>query len=316
MTATCSASTMAATATTTTTATTKTKTQPLNHMRQFYSSATSSYDALSGIRIKSSLLLGSANYSTTTTTTFTDTAIPTTRSFAYAAARNNKLSSAPSPLPNQQHLHYRANEFHSSSTTLLSTRDISLMMSYLGARQLIVLQGGTTSEAPRATTTAAITSDSAWTFSELTGAILFAGAATAGGMLLGGPMEGLRGKTTCGGGGGGGGGGSGGVGSNGGGGGGSGGGGNGPGGNIGGPAAGESHKPSLESSTKKKESQAKELDVIHTAIVPRSYEVRLQFIVILSVQTYSENACPHFPFDWIFSGICQSTARWTLVDGR
>lgn len=158
------------------------------------------------------------------------------------------------------------------------------MMSYLGARQVVLLQEGATSEAPRATTTAAIASDSAWTLSELTGAILFAGAATAGGMLLGGPMEGLRGKTTCGGGGGG----AGGAG-------GSGGGGNGPGGNIGGLAAGESHKHSIDSSTKEKENQAKELDVVHTAIVPRPYEVRLQFIVMLSVRTCPENVCTHLP---------------------
>ena len=167
----------------------------------------------------------------------------------------------------------------------MSTTDISLMMSYLGASSTTsrhVLQDGT-NEAPRATllpppppppllpvsarpttTTSASnpssSSTTAWTLSELTGAILFAGAATAGGMLLGGPMEGLRGKTTCGGGGGSGGGG---------------GGGHGSGGNIGGPVGESQNKHSFDSSSKEIEDQTKELDVSTTSTVPGPYEVRL-----------------------------------------
>ena len=165
----------------------------------------------------------------------------------------------------------------------MSTTDISLMMSYLGASSTTsrhVLQDGT-NEAPRATTTIAAlpvsarpattttasnasssSSTTAWTLSELTGAILFAGAATAGGMLLGGPMEGLRGKTTCGGGGGGGSGGGGG-------------GGHGSGGNIGGPVGESQNKHSFDSSSKEIEDQTKELDVSTTSTVPGPYEVRL-----------------------------------------
>ena len=94
-------------------------------------------------------------------------------------------------------------------------------------------------------------STTAWTLSELTGAILFAGAATAGGMLLGGPMEGLRGKTTCGGGGS-----------------------NGSGGNIGGPVGESQNKHSFDSSSKEIEDQTKELDVSTTSTVPGPYEVR------------------------------------------
>ena len=160
----------------------------------------------------------------------------------------------------------------------MSTTDISLMMSYLGASTTSrhVLQDGT-NEAPRATllpppplpvsarptttsaSNASSSSTTAWTLSELTGAILFAGAATAGGMLLGGPMEGLRGKTTCGGGGGGGAGG---------------GGSNGSGGNIGGPVGESQNKHSFDSSSKEIEDQTKELDVSTTSTVPGPYEVR------------------------------------------
>ncbi len=179
------------------------------------------------------------------------------------------------------------------------------MMSYLGARQVVVALQEGANEASRATTSATATiaippvgtttataasSDSAWTMSELTGAILFAGAATAGGVLLGGPMEGLRGKTTCGGGGGGGGG--------------SGGGGdNGSGGILGGPIVEGSNKHSFDSSTsKEKVDQTKELGISNTAAtVPGPYEVRFSLFHVMSLppmQPYSENVSISFLSSW------------------
>jgi hypothetical protein len=147
------------------------------------------------------------------------------------------------------------------------------MTSYLGTRPML-LQDGMINEAPRAITSSALAassagSDSSWTLTELAGAMMFAGAATTGAMLLGGPMEGLRGKTTCGGG-------------TGGGGGGGGGGGKGTGGNAGGPIE-EANKHSFDSSTKERDDQKKELGISTTTSSSGPYEVSLSFISIAHV---------------------------------
>jgi len=171
----------------------------------------------------------------------------------------------------------------------------------------MLLQDGM-DEAPRAITSSALTASSAagsassWTLTELAGAMMFAGAATTGAMLLGGQMEGLRGKTTCGGGAGGGGGGGGG-------------GGKGTGGNAGGPS-GETNKHSFDSSTKEREDQKKELDISTSTSSSGPYEVRASVSPMLQ--------CDFVLRVWALisllvskhKGIGQSTARWTLIHGR
>jgi hypothetical protein len=117
-------------------------------------------------------------------------------------------------------------------------------------------------------------------------ALLFAGAASVGSILLG-PMDGLRSKSNPGGGGGGGG-----VGS---------------GGNSGGPV-GDKYQHSFDSTTKERDDKEDKLES-KISSVPRPYEVSrplLSTIMFVSICPYVESRS---------EGIRESTARWTARDG-
>jgi len=135
---------------------------------------------------------------------------------------------------------------HVNNTLLPSNIFGGIMGSHLGATATVVSsQEALLDGANNANNT------SGWTLKELAGAILFAGAATAGSMLLG-PIDRIVGKPTGGGGGGGG----------------------GSGGNNGGPVGGK-YEHSFESPAKEKEDQEEKLGV-GIATVPRPYEVSVR----------------------------------------
>ena len=128
---------------------------------------------------------------------------------------------------------------------------------------------------------------SSWRSTDLAGAaLLFAGAVSAGSLLLG-PMDGLRGKTTGGGGGGG-----------------------GSGGNNGGPV-GDKYQHSYDSTPKEREDQDDRLG-LKISSVPRPYEVsRSTLSLSPTFLHYIDVKC-----GLCSKGIRESTARWTPRDGR